>query len=90
MDIKNCINCGAPLEGRKCSCCGTVYNDSGVVAVFDKDQCTGTLSIGGNEYKVYLGKMEAFPICERAGRDKEGRYSMKNGRMVHKFTLIEM
>ena len=88
--IKNCVNCGAPLEGKKCSYCGTMYNDSGIVASFDKDQCTGTLAIGGNEYTVYLGTMEAFTVCGRAGRDSKGRLQMENGRIIHKFTLIEM
>lgn len=90
MDIRKCVNCGAPLEGRKCSYCGTMYSDSGVMAAFDEDECTGTLTIVGNEYKVYLGSMEAFPIFGIAGRDEKRRFQTKNGRLVHKFTLIEM
>lgn len=90
MDIRKCVNCGAPLEGRKCSYCGTMYSDSGVVAAFDEDECTGTLTIAGDEYKVYLGSMEAFPIFGIAGRDEKRRFQTKNGRLVHKFTLIEM
>lgn len=31
---------------------------------FESDQYTGTLTIGGKEYKVYLGRMEAQPVCE--------------------------
>ena len=89
MGISNCINCGAPLEGRKCSYCGTMYNDSGVVAAFGKDQCTGTLAIGGNEYKVYLGGMEAFYTDESVWRDLNSQLRRVKGRMVHKFMLIE-
>ena len=88
--MKNCINCGAPLTGNKCTYCGTMYNDSGVVAAFDENEYTGTLTIAGNEYKVYLGRMEAFPIFGIAGRDEKGRFQTTNGRLVHKFTLIEM
>lgn len=90
MGISNCINCGAPLEGRKCSYCGTMYNDSGVVAAFDKDQCTGTLAIGGNEYKVYLGTVEMSIVDEITRRNLEGRVQRTKGREIRKFTLIEM
>ncbi len=89
MGVRNCVNCGAPLEGRKCAYCGTVYNDYGVTAAFNKDDYTGTLTIGGNEYKVYLGKMEAFYTDESVGRDLNGQFHRVKGRMVHKFMLIE-
>lgn len=46
-------------------------------------------SIGGNEYKVYLGKMEAFSTDESVGRDLNGQLRRVKGRMFHKFMLIE-
>lgn len=88
--MTNCVNCGAPLEGRKCSYCGTMYNDYGVVSVFDKDECTGTLTIAGNEYKVYLGTVEMSIVGESTGRDLKGQLHRTKGRRMHKFTLIEM
>lgn len=88
MGVRNCVNCGAPLEGRKCAYCGTVYNDYGVAAAFNKDDYTGTLTIGGNEYKVYLDTMDVYPIDEPRGWD--GQLHRMEGWARHKFTLVEL
>lgn len=88
MGVRNCVNCGAPLEGRKCAYCGTVYNDYGVAAAFNKDGYTGTLTIGGNEYKVYLDTVDVYPIDERRGWD--GQLHRAAGWARHKFTLVEL
>lgn len=88
MGVRNCVNCGAPLEGRKCAYCGTVCNDYGVTAAFNKDDYTGTLTLGGNEYKVYLDTMDVYPIDERRGWD--GQLHRMEGWARHKFTLVEL
>lgn len=88
MGVRNCVNCGAPLEGRKCAYCGTVYNDYGVAAAFNKDDYTGTLTIGGNECKVYLDTVDVYPIDECRGWD--GQLHRMEGWARRKFTLVEL
>lgn len=87
----NCVNCGAPLTGHKCQYCGTEYKDHGVVASFKENDWDGTLTVGGKEYKVYLGSMEKHAL------DGAGTVRLPNGTIhreiigyKHKFTLIEM
>nr|DAG69228.1 MAG TPA: alpha-aminoadipate carrier protein [Caudoviricetes sp.] len=87
--LTNCVNCGAPLHGSTCEYCGTRYAGNKVQACFGEGQAAGTLTVGGNEYKVYLGKMEAFSTEESVGRDLNGQFHRVKGRMVHKFMLIE-
>lgn len=57
--IKNCINCGAPIDSTKTKCpyCDTTYNLNDFTAEIDKD-CRGILNIGGNIYNVYLTEIE--------------------------------
>ena len=86
--MTNCVNCGAPLSGRKCTYCGTEYDDGVVVCTLSEDDYTGTLCVGGHEYKVYLVHMEGHVFsCE--GRDMEGRLCRINSQMKHKFELVE-
>ena len=88
--LTNCVNCGAPLRGNRCDYCGTEYTGSVVHAAFERGEATGTLSVGGVEYHVYLGSMEAHTICRDAGRDETGRLRMERPVMKHKFSLIEL
>ena len=88
--MTNCINCGAPLSGHKCAYCGTEYAGNQIVADFNRNDCTGTLNIGGNEYRVYLSRMEAESISGGGGRDLMGNFYRDKGRLIHTFTLIEI
>ncbi len=86
----NCVNCGAPLTGHKCQYCGTEYKDHGVVATFGKQDWTGTLTVGGKEFEVYLGGMEQHTIDGDAYRDETDRLHRSVLGCKRKFTLIEM
>lgn len=87
--MTNCVNCGAPLHGNKCEYCGTEYAGDQIVVDFDKDDCTGTISIGGKVYHVYLGNMTAEAHFVGAYRDIMGNLYRNKGRLIHTFTLIE-
>ena len=90
--MTNCINCGAPLHGRKCEYCGTEYNENGhIEAVFDPTDGIGEVNIMGNKYRCYVSKMEAAAICKPdAGRDMSGRMHREVICYKHKFTLVEI
>lgn len=86
--MTNCVNCGAPLSGSKCQYCGTEYNGSTVYADFSEDDWTGTLSVGGKEYPVYISEINVdFDAIE--GRRMDGTL-LDLGLRIHKFTLIEL
>ena len=87
----NCVNCGAPLTGSKCQYCGTEYKGNGVVADFGKDDWTGTMSVGGKEYRVYVAKMEQKALDDYPYLDiTTGKLHRDILGYKHKFTLIEM
>lgn len=86
----NCVNCGAPLTGNKCQYCGTEYKGHGVVSDFGEDDWVGTLSVGGNEYSVYIGRIETETIDADCGRTLDGTLVRGNPITKHKFTLIEV
>lgn len=86
----NCLNCGAPLTGSKCQYCGTEYKGNGVVADFGKGDWTGTLSVGGNKYSVYIGHIDTEMLDMDCGRTLDGTFVRGNPIIKHKFTLIEM
>ena len=60
------------------------------MADFNRNDFTGTLNIGGNEYRVYLGRMEAESLSGGGGRDLIGNFYRDKGRLIHTFTLIEI
>ena len=76
MSLRICTSCGAPLGGNKCEYCGHPPNEAGFTAFFEQDRAVGTLTIGGDEYKVYLGAVDVAPRVEGWAR--------------HKFTLVEL
>lgn len=89
--LTNCVNCGAPLAGGKCQYCGTEYRGNSAIADFGKDDWTGTLSVGGKEYRVYIAKMVQEALDGHSSRD------ITTGELIrdvlgykHTFTLIEM
>lgn len=90
--IHNCINCGAPLYEQVCPYCGTRYRPGSntVVASFDNDALTGTLTVCGNTFDVYLSEVEANNAGSGAYRDQTGRLTRERTRFIHKFTLIEL
>ena len=89
--IRNCINCGAPITGTKCQYCGTEYSGKAVAANFSDNDYTGVLSVGGNEYKVYISRVETNTIVgENAGRTLDGKVHFDRPKRKHVFTLIEL
>ena len=90
--MKNCINCGAPLHGRKCEYCGTEYTENGnIQAEFDAKDGIGVVNLMGQKYTCYVSKMEANCIdLEQAGRDMSGRLIRGKTIYKHKFTLVEV
>ena len=90
--MKNCINCGAPLHGRKCEYCGTEYAENGnIQAEFDARDGIGVVNLMGQKYTCYVAKMEANCIdLEPAGRDMNGRLIRGETIYKHKFTLVEV
>ena len=89
--MTNCVNCGAPLEGKKCKYCGTEYKDHGVVASFGENDWMGTLKVGEKEFPVYIANIEITTIeGANAGRTIDGRLNRDIIKQIHKFTLVEM
>lgn len=88
--LTNCVNCGAPLHGSTCEYCGTRYAGDKVQACFGEGQAAGTLTVGGNEYKVYLGAVDVAPIDGRMWRGWDGQLHRVEGWARHKFTLVEL
>lgn len=89
--MTNCVNCGAVLHGNRCEYCGTVYSDNSVVASFEEGDLTGTFSVGGKTYNVYVGDVETTVISGPLTiRLLNGRFLRDNPVLKHKFTLIEV
>jgi len=79
--IKNCINCGAPLQGNRCEYCGTEYNGTtevGFNATISSGK--GSITIDGDTIEVYVGDMENTILYA------DERIVMKK----RKITLIEL
>ena len=89
--ITNCVNCGAPLRGTKCDYCGTEYSKdrSEIKAKFSRDDAFGVIQIDGNEYRVYLARMDAECLYLGTGRNMDGTLCRGKAVLKHKFTLIE-
>lgn len=88
--MTNCINCGAILRGNKCEYCGTEYDNAAIVANFNSNDYIGTLRIGNEETKVYIGNVESHMIYTEPYADCNGRLHRERRKMKRKFTLIEM
>lgn len=90
--MTNCVNCGAPLHGTKCEYCGTEYTEDRkkIKAEFSKNDAYGVLEINGQNFSVYLGRMEAtFIHCQQSGRGLDGHLYREKPILKHKFILIE-
>lgn len=88
--ITNCVNCGAILHGNVCEYCGTKYNDNGISASFSTDDYTGTMKLGNEEIKVYIGRMESNIIESDAWMDAMGVLHRDKPKIKRKFTVIEI
>lgn len=85
--ITNCINCGAPLQSKKCEYCGTDY--SGKFESQISDEWFGTLTYKGNTYQVYMDECVVNYECGECYRDFNGVLHRTQGVKKRKFTLIE-
>ena len=90
--LKNCVNCGAPVDKKldKCPYCDTPYEYRGFNADFENTCAPGTISIAGKEYQVYLGECEVHTINTDSYRDINGNICRTCGVEKRKFTLIEV
>lgn len=67
--IKNCVNCGAPIDNKykQCPYCDTPYELTGFSCDIDPYNNIGILNIGGHSMNVRLTEMEtdvgAIPIA---------------------------
>lgn len=87
--LTNCVNCGAPLQGSTCGYCGTRYAGNKVQACFGEGQAAGTLTVGGEEFEVYLQSVEIKQYVAEAERDWRGRMHRSLGRTRRRFVLVE-
>lgn len=90
MSLRICTSCGAPMAGNKCEYCWAIQNESGFTAAFEKDRAAGTLTIGGDEYKVYLAEVEVQDVLGAPDIDWDGTWKKPRLGIRRKFVLIEM
>lgn len=88
--MTNCVNCGAILHGNICEYCGTEYNNGVISANFSAGDYTGTMKLGDEEIRVYIGSMEGHIVCGGSYRDFEGYLHRSKPQMKRKFTVIEI
>lgn len=88
--MTNCVNCGAILHGNVCEYCGTEYNDSGISASFSENDYMGTMKLGNEEIKVYIGSMESNIMDLDSWMDADGILYRDKSKMKRKFTVIEI
>ena len=79
---------GAP-NGSTCSYCGTRYSGNNVQACFGEGQVAGTLTVGGEEFEVYLQSVEIKRYVADGERDWRGRMHRSLGRTRRRFVLVE-
>ena len=71
--LRNCVNCGAPLNGYKCDYCGTEYKENiPITAVFDGYSATGTITICGQMRDVYISEIQSCHPYAIVGRTFDG------------------
>lgn len=87
--MTNCKNCGAPLHGNKCEYCGTEYNNREITGNIPKIGDMGTLKVGDEEIKVYIGSIKTNGGDVESWRDAEGMLH-RTASPKRKFTLIEV
>lgn len=91
--VKNCPNCGAPIEGSKCSFCGTPFVDISCIDIHGINSIS--FKDGDQVYtaRMYVGDLQAaqHPIS-MTGRDITGvvRRCECGGRWKIQLTLIEV
>lgn len=80
MELKNCINCGAPLLGSVvCEYCGTDYGynakHDGFSGNFDDNATIGTIKLFGKEFKAYISNIQVDTQLPEIGRTIDGECS---------------
>lgn len=90
QNMKNCVNCGAPIEIDKkvCPYCKTPYDVSGFKA--EIGEMFGEITIGGKTSRVYLGNVERNQLLIEPYYDANGILHREIPKTIHKFTLIEV
>lgn len=88
--IKNCVNCGEPIERDKgvCPYCKTPYDVSGFNA--EIGEIFGEITIGGRTCKVYLGNVEHYEVRDVPYYDEKGNPHGGKKQLKRKITLIEV
>ena len=96
MTLTSCVNCGAPLRGKKCEYCGTSYEKegkfSGSLLSNPIDwNATGIFELDGVQYTCCLDDIEVHEIgSQYVGRDILGNCYRDKPIYKHKFTLVEV
>lgn len=90
QNMKNCVNCGAPIEIDKkvCPYCKTPYDVSGFKA--EIGEMFGEITIGGKTSRVYLGNVERNQLLIEPYYDANGILHREIPKTIRKFTLIEV
>lgn len=84
-----CPNCGNPgVKNGKCEYCGAVFSNGSLEGNIP-NEFSGMLQIGGIDFRVYLGNVEAKDISVNCGRDICGNLIREAPIIKRKFTLIE-
>lgn len=88
--LHNCVNCGAVLTSSFCEYCGTRYDEEMPVEGSFSYIGEGTITIGGETFRCYVGNIEVTPLCVRVGRELDGTMHRPETIYKRKFTLIEV
>ena len=91
--IKNCVNCGAPIEKDKKECpyCKTSYDISGFQAKINDCEMFGEITIGGKTCRVYIADMEIENVCDcESARFIDGTIVRSKPALKRTFKLVEV
>lgn len=91
QNLRNCINCGAPLRGPVCEYCGTMYEkENKFSGKFFEYSMQGEIEFNGQKIPVYITEIECNYVDGCGGRDLSGRLIRGMTRPIRKFTMVEI
>ena len=95
VSLKNCINCGAPLDGAVREYCGTSYRDEEKEPLgidLDDTSLRGTMKILGMTFDVNVREINTEYISAEdiVGRGADGKMRVRRRPPVTTFTLEGM